>query len=51
MAHSKCSIITDGDLNVCPEPGIVPDTEWMLKGLLEEERIRDNGGSESEKRR
>lgn len=45
-AYSKCSII------VGSEPHTVPSTEWTLReGLLEEGRIRDNDGSESEKRR
>lgn len=45
MAYSKCSII------VGSEPHTVPSTEWTLReGSLEEGRIRDNDGSESEKR-
>lgn len=46
MAYSKYSII------VGSEPCTVPSTEWTLReGSLEEGRIRDNDGSESEKRR
>lgn len=30
---------------------MVPGTEWTFRGLLQKERIRDNGGEESEKKR
>ena len=49
MAYRKCSIMADGDLSVCSGPSVVPGPEWMFReGLLEEGRIRNNHGSESE---